>query len=123
MKLTMTSLAGGLGDLLLDLRRMPVLADRIGRQAFAGLGEEHVLLEAAAGAGDAGLGVDDDVAGVDQPVGDDRQSGEQRRGRIAARAGDQPRVADGGAVVLGQPVDRLGLQRRCAWCSWPYQVL
>ena len=103
-------LAGGLGDLLLDLRRMAVLADRVGRQALAGLGEEEVLLEAAAGAGDAGLGVDDDVADVDLAARRERQQREQRRGRVAAGAGDEPRVADGGAVVLGEPVDRLGLK-------------
>jgi hypothetical protein len=45
---------------------MPVRADRIGRQPLAGLAEQRVLLQAAAGAGDARLRVDDDVVDVDQ---------------------------------------------------------
>ncbi len=45
---------------------------------------------------------------------DHRQQQQQRRGRVAARTGDQPRPGDGVAVILGQAIDRLALERRRA---------
>ena len=105
-------LAGGDPDLLLDLRRVPVLRHRIGREPLARLGEERVLLQTAPGAGDARFGVDDDVADIDQPGLRDRHERQQRRRRIAAGTGDKPRAPYLVAIELRQPVDRFLLQRR-----------
>jgi hypothetical protein len=50
---------------------------------LAALGEEHVLLERAAGAGDAVLEVADDVVEVDEARLDQRAQGELDGGGVA----------------------------------------
>ena len=85
-------------------------ADRIGRQALARLAEQRVLLQPAAGAGDARFRVDDDVVDVDQLGFRKRHQREQHRSGIAAGTGDQPRGRDLLPVELGQAVDGLALQ-------------
>ena len=85
-------------------------ADRIGRQPLARLAEQRVLLEPAACAGDARFRVDDDVVDVDQPGFRKRHQREQRRRRIAAGTGDQPRRGDLLPVKLGEAVHGFALQ-------------
>src|SRR4030065_1815473 len=51
---------------LLDLREVAVIADAVRREPLARFREQEVLLQAAAGAGDARLGVDDDVVERDE---------------------------------------------------------
>ncbi len=97
-------------DLLLDLRRVPVGAHRIGRQPLARLAEQRVLLQAAARAGDARFRVDDDVVHVDQFRLRDRNQRQQRRGRIAAGTGHQPRRGDLLAIEFGEAVDGFTLK-------------
>ena len=72
------------------------------RRAFA---EQRVLLRPAARAGNARFGVDGDVVHVDQLCLRERHQRQQRRGRITAGAGDQPR----GAYLLA---DRIRSGRR-----------
>ena len=62
----------------------------------------------APGARDARLRVDHHVA--DQPGAGERREREQRRGRVAARVGDEVGAGDPLAVQLGQPVDALAEQ-------------
>ena len=69
---------------------MAVAADAVGLHALVDLAEHHVGLGVAAGARDAALGVDDEVA--DEPGPGERREGEERRRRVAAgRADDGPR--------------------------------
>jgi hypothetical protein len=63
-----------------------------------------------AGAGDAGLGVDDDPV-LEQAGGHQRLEREDRRGRITARAGDQRRVFQFGPIPFGQSVGGLRIDR------------
>ena len=107
MKLTVTRLPAASAQLLLDLRHMAVIADAVRRQALARFREQDVLLQRAAGAGDARLRIDDDAVGHDQLGLGQRQKREQHGGGIAARTGDEARGLDLLRVVLGQPVDGL----------------
>ncbi len=107
-------LARGLGQALLDLGQVAVRADGVGVHAILDLGEEQALLERAAGPGDARLGVDDDVVGDDRLGREQGLEGELRAGRIAAGIGREPVRAQRVAGVLGEPVDGLGLEVRCA---------
>src|SRR5262249_58331718 len=83
-------LAGDVGQGLLDLRRVAVLADGVGRDALVALGEVRVKLGVAAGPGDAALAVHDDVVQVDVLAGHQRGQAEDRGLRVAAGGGDQP---------------------------------
>ena len=94
-------------DFLLDLRCMPVTGDTVRGKPLSRLREQDVLLERASGPGHARLCIDDDVRGVDEFGADDRQEREQRRRRIASRAGDESRGCDLFAVKLRQPVGGL----------------
>ena len=74
-------------ELLLDLRRVTVTRDAVGVDVLIDGDEVRLVGGAASGAGDAGLGVDDDVG--DQPGARQRGQRQDRRGRIAAGVGDQ----------------------------------
>ena len=110
-------------ELLLDLRRVPVGGDLVGEDVLAGHRQVRGLVERAAGAGDALLGVDHHVG--DQPGARERREREQRRGRVAAGVGDDPGAGDLLAVQLGEPVDGLAQQladagaRRTSARRWP----
>ena len=71
------------------------------------LGEVRPLRRRLAGAGDARLGIDDDVAG-DETGGEQRPQRQQRRRRVAARTGHERGLTNLVAVVLGEAVDRAG---------------
>src|SRR4029078_3490213 len=70
----------------------------------------NILLERAAGARDPRFGVDDEIAGLDEAGFHQGKETDKDRGRIAAGASDQPRLADGVAIMLGQSVDRFTLE-------------
>ena len=90
-------------ELLLDLGRVAVARDAVGVDVLVDGDEVGRVGGRAAGAGDAGLGVDHDVG--DQARAGERREREDRGGRVAARVGDEVGVADLLAVELGQPVD------------------
>ena len=97
-------------ELLLDLGDVAVAADAVRLHALVDLAEHQVGLGLAAGAGDAALGVDDEVA--DEPGAGERGEGEERRRRVAAGRPDDGarRVAERRelrAMELGQAVDRV----------------
>ena len=73
-------------QLLLDLGDVAVAADAVGRDALVDLAEHQVRLGLAAGAADAALGVDDEVA--DEPGPGQGGQREERRGGIAAGRAD-----------------------------------
>ena len=75
------------------------------------LGVEEVGSGAPPGSRDAGLGIDDDVAG-EQAGPRERRQGEERGGRVAAGIGDELRAGQPVARELGQAVDRTGRGRR-----------
>ena len=99
-------------QLLLDLGGVPMREHAVRRQALVDLAEVRALARRLARARDAGLGVDDDVAG-DQarrhqraPAPAPRPSGSSRRRPPAAPPGSAaPRA-------LGHPVGRARRQRR-----------
>ena len=82
------------GKLLLDLRDVAMPADAIGPDALVDLAEHQLGLGLAPGARYAALGVDHEV--LDQTGARQRQQGEQRRGRVAARA--SPTIAIGASA-------------------------
>ena len=69
---------------------------------------------------DAALRVDDDALRLDQAGLQQRRQGQDRRGRIAARIGDQRRRADLLAKQLRQAVDRVLEIRSGSACLRPY---
>ena len=81
--------AGGLGELLVELGEVAVLGDVVGVVALGDLGVERALLRRAAGAGDAGGEVDDDVVGVDDAGLEQRQEAVDAGRGVAAGAGDE----------------------------------
>ncbi len=94
---------------LLDLRRVAVrAADLVRAHALAGLGQVRGEARRAPRARRPALGIDDDPGRAYQPALEQRRDREDRRGREAARHGDQLRRAQRRAVALGQAVDRLG---------------
>ena len=101
---------GDRGELLLDLGDVAVAAEAVRLHALVDLAEHEVGLRLAAGAGDAALGVDDEVA--DQAGPCQRGQREDRGGRVAARASRRWRRRrvdqrlELGAMQLGQAVDR-----------------
>ena len=107
-------------QLLLDLGRVPVRGDLVGDDVLAGHRQVGGLVERPPGAGDALLGVDHDVG--DQPGAGERREREQRRGRVAARVGDDRGAGDLLAVQLGQPVDGLAEQLRARVLAVPALV-
>ena len=98
-------------DPLLDLGAVAVVEDAVGRHAAVDFGEVRPLGRCLAGAGDARLGVDDDVAvGGEQAGFGQRRQGEQGGGGVAARVGDELRPGDGAALPLGEAVGEPGRQ-------------
>ena len=75
-------------------------------------GEQHLLLGRPARSGHAGLGIDDDLVGIDRLGAQQRDERQLRAGRIAARIGDEARLLDRVAIELDQPVHRLFLELR-----------
>ena len=112
--------AGDVGQDLVDLGRVPVPADAVGREALVAFGEVIGQLGRTARARDSALGVDDDAGALDQVLGDQgRQRQDARRG-VAARVGDQAGRRNLLAKQLGQAVDGLA-QPLGSVCAWPYQ--
>ena len=86
--------AGGLGEFLVELGHVPVMADAIGVDAFGHFREQHLLLGRPARAGHAGLGVDRRSRRSRSPSPcSSGISGKLRAGRVAAGIGDEPRLA------------------------------
>ncbi len=108
-------------QLLLDLRRVAVAGDAVGGDVLVDGDEVRLVGRGAAGAGGAGLGVDDHVgeqAGVRQ-----RREPEQRRGREAAGVGDDVGDLDPLAVAeLRQPVGGVLQQLRRGMVAVPLLV-
>ena len=84
--------------------------DAVRGDAAVVLAEMRPIARRLAGAGNAGLGVDDDGA-VEQAGGGQRLEREQRRRRIAAGARHEPGAANRVGMPLRQPVDHSGRQR------------
>ena len=99
--------ARGHAQNLLDLRRVAMPADVVGRDALVALGIMGGELQRAAGPGDAALRVDDDRLRIDQPGLQQRRQRQNGRGRIAARIGHQLRRRNLLAEQLRQSVDDL----------------
>src|SRR6266516_7610808 len=86
--------------------------EAVRRYALVRLTEVVLEVEAAAGAGDPRLRVDDDLR-PDDPRSHCRRQREQCALREAARIGDELRLLHCLAVELGQSIDRLRKQFRC----------
>ena len=112
--------AGRLGQHLVDLGRVAVPADAVGREALVAFGEVVRQLGRPARAGDSALGVDDDAGALDQVFGDQRGQGQDARRGVAAGVGDQVDGRNSLAKQLGQPVDGR-TQASGSVCAWPYQ--
>ena len=111
------------GELLLHLRRVPVLGDTVGMDTFGHLSIEHALLRCPPSTSDTRLGIDDDIAYLDLARRNDGQQGQQRRGRITARTSDDARLGDLTSIMLSQAIDYLGLQcRRQVLMAVPFGV-
>ena len=82
-------LAAGVGEDLFDLRRVAVLANRVGRHPFVAFREKRVELRHAAGTAHSALGVDDDAGRFDQFRAQQRCQRENRRAGVAAGVRDQ----------------------------------
>ena len=99
MKVTVASRA------LFDFGAVPVVEHAVGGHAAVHFGKMRPLRWRLARARHARLGVDDDVGVGEQQAGlDERRQRQQRRGRVAARVGDQLRTRDGAALALGEAV-------------------
>ena len=99
--------ANGEPERALDLRRVPVRPDLVGREVLEDEARVRARRWAPAGTGDARLRVDDDVGRIDR--GHERREREERGSRIAPgvrdeRAGRRPQ--------LGQPVLPASERRR-----------
>ena len=115
--------AGGLGEFLVELRHVPVMADAIGVDAFGDFREQHLLL------GRPPAPVMPDLASMTISSGSialarsSGISGKLRAGRVAAGIGDEMRALDLVAIDLDQAVDRLPLQlRRVVLVAVPARV-
>ena len=99
-------LSCGIGKLLLDLRRMAVGSHPVSLDALIDLAVKIVHLGPSACPGGAGLGVNNQGIGIDQPLlhqGIHRQKG---AGRETPRIGNQPGLPDLFPVHLGKAVNR-----------------
>ena len=120
MKLTTTSRPAAKRKFLVELGHVAVMADAIGMDALGDFREQHFLSGRPARPGHTGLGVDDDLVGIDGPDFKQRDQRQLGAARVAAGIGDKPRCLDPVAINLGETVD----SARCnsdAKCSWPYQ--
>ena len=97
---------------------MAMALQRIGLHAFIEFRVQIDRFHLPAGAGNAAFGVDDDRAFAEKSPCDQRQAGQDRRRRVAARVGDQPRFLDLVAIALRQAVDGFLHQRRAP--CFPY---
>jgi hypothetical protein len=107
-------------QLLLDLRRVAVALDLVRRHVLVGGDEVRGRARLPPGPRDPGLRVDHHVA--EEPGAGERGEREQRRGRIAARVGDEVGAGDRLPVQLGQAVDALAEQVRRAVLPVPILV-
>ena len=95
-----------LGELLLDLRRMPVICDAVRSDGFRRLRVDQRNVSLSSGACDSRFGVDDDAVRIDQPLFAQQRGNRQYAGRrIAARVGHQARVFYLISPELRQSVD------------------
>ena len=91
--------------LLLDLRGVTVLEDRVPRHAAVILRKVSALRRGLARPGDAGLRVDDHGS-LEQPRSMERLERQERGRRIAAGIGHEPRPTNLRLMAFRQPVDR-----------------
>ena len=104
--------ARGLGEFLVELGHVAMMADAIGVKAFGHFREQHLFLGRPARAGHAGFGVDDDLVRIDRLRLEQRDQRQFGARRVAAGIGDEPRLFHVRPIDLGEPVDRLLLQFR-----------
>ena len=97
---------------LVNLRRVTVPADAIGREVLVALGIVCRRLGRSACARDATLGVDDDADALDQSLGNQRSERQDARRGITSGIGDQSRGGNSFPEQLGKTVDRLTQARR-----------
>ncbi len=100
-----------LAQLLSQLRKVAVAADRIGADRLVDLAEMDPNAGGPPGPTDARLGVDHEI-GRGKPSRHRGCEGEDRRGRVTARHGDECSVPQLALMELGQPEHRLGEQVR-----------
>ena len=93
VKTRLTGDRGGGVEALDDFRMVPVALDAVRLEVVGRLGEEQSHLGLAAGAGDAGLAVGDEMRGVDDARLEQRQEAQLHGGRIAARIADDAGAA------------------------------
>ena len=93
---------------------MPVrVADAVGTKIFRDFTKEQIGPRRVAGAGDTAGRIDNHGRAWHQQIaGDQRQQPKQRRGRIAARIGDNLRAADFIAIQLGQSIRHIEVGNR-----------
>ena len=115
--------AAGQGrELLHHLRLMAVAVEAVRAEVLADLGEVRRQLQRPARAGDARLRIDDHAA-VEPARRRQRRQAQDGGGRVAARHGDQLRLADGVAVQFGQAVDGVGQELRRGVVAVPALVV
>ncbi len=101
---------GGLGELLIELGRVAMIAHRISVDTLGHFGEQHLFLQGPPRSGHARLGVDDDLAGLDRLGLEQRDQRQLGAGGVTARDRDQPGLADLAPIDFDQTIDRVGLQ-------------
>ena len=110
-------------DHLLDLRRVAVATDVVGRHALVALWEVRHQLGLPPRAADPALGIDDDVVGLEQAAPDERRQRKDGRGRIAAGIGHEPLSPDRLAKQLRQAVGGVAEPLRIGMhMAIPFQV-
>ena len=97
--------------LLRDLRGVAVLRQPVRTHALVDRPVEEGLIDVVARAGDARLGVDDELVG-DEPRPEGGREREKGRRRVAPGIGDEARAADLFAGQLGEPVHRCAQKTR-----------
>ena len=89
---------------LFDLRGVAVPDHAVGSNGFGGLRQQHRLLRHAASTGGSGFGVDDDAIGLDQPLLEEGQQGQQARGGKTTWRRHEGSLGDGRPMPLRQAV-------------------
>ena len=97
----------GIGQLLLDLRRMAVAGHPVGLDAFIDLAEEVVRLGSPTCPGGSGLGIYDDRIAVNQSFLEKGVNSQDRAGGITAGIGQDPSPLHLLPVDLTQSIDCL----------------
>ena len=90
---------------LLDLAGVAMADDAIGRDAFRGLREQEMLLRRPSAATGARLGVNDDPAGLDQPLLQEGRQRQQACRRETARGCHQARLGNLLLLPFHQAID------------------